>query len=168
MKDIEVPAAIRSKSPGTLVPLVVRAQMELFLRDSEWSVKRYPAACPVELRLGTWEIDKVLLVALVVRLARSDGATFDCEINVRTPTGMRMLQCLGGQSQIDIHLVGDQTVRTLRAHNPAAVAAGYLIDNVRSRAPWTTEEGDHALDRLNTLYPTSHDLWWACTREKKP
>lgn len=168
MRNVELPPAVRSKSPGSLVALVIHSQLELFLRETDWGLKRYPSACPAELRLGSWEIDNVVLVALILRLARSDASTFDCQIDVCTPAGTRVLQCLAGQNQVDVHLAGDQTIRTLRATNPAAVDASYLIDKVRSRTPWTPEELEHALGRLNTLYPTSRDLWWNCTSGDKP
>jgi hypothetical protein len=157
---VQVPPAILRESPGSLVATVVQGEVVLFLRETEWGLKRYPPACPVDLRLGSWEIEDVLLVSLIVRLARSDAATFDFQLDVRSPAGIRMLQCLAVQSQVDVHLACEQAVRTFRAANPAPLEAGFLVDKVRARAPWSAEEAERALARLNQLYPTARDLWW--------
>jgi hypothetical protein len=168
MKIDDIPPAVRISSPGTLGAQVIRSQLELFLRESEFNLKRYPPGCVAELRLGTWEIENVPLVALVLRLARSDAAVFDYQLDVSTPLGTRILQCVAAQNQIDVHLVGDQSVRTLRAANASALDATYLIDKLRMRTPWTPEQAARALDRLNTLYPSSRDLWKNCNSSGNP
>jgi len=157
---VQIPPAVLSAAPGSLVATVLQGEVVLFLRETEWGLKRYPTACPVDLRLGSWEIDNVLLVALILRLARSDAATFDYQLDVRSPGGIRMLQCLAVQPQIDVHLASEKTVRTFRAANPGAMEAGILVDKIHSREPWSPEDGERALARLNQLYPTAHDLWW--------
>jgi hypothetical protein len=157
---VQVPSAVLRAAPGSLVASVVQGEVILFLRETEWDLKRYPPACPVDLRLGSWDIDNVLLVALILRLARSDAATFDCQLDVRSPGGVRMLQCLAVQSQIDVHVASEKTVRTFRATNPAPLEAGILVDKIHSREPWSPEDGERALARLNQLYPTARDLWW--------
>jgi hypothetical protein len=156
---VEVPPAVRNASPGTLIATVVQGDVVLFLRETEFALQRYPAACPVELRLGSWEIDDVLLVALVLRLARSDAATFDCQLDARSPLGIRMLQSLAAQPLVDVHLAGEATVRTFRATNTAMMEAGVLVDRIHSREPWSAEDAEHAMARLNQLYPTARDLW---------
>jgi hypothetical protein len=164
---VQVPPAVLSKPPGSLVPILSRGEVVLFVRETEWNVKRYPPACPVDLRVGHWEIDSVLLVALVLRLARSDAATFDCPMDVQTPLGIRVLQGLAAQPQVDVHVVADQAVRRFRATNPAPEEAAYLVDSVRSREPWSAEDAERALARLNQLYPTARDLWRNCTQRAK-
>jgi hypothetical protein len=141
-----------------------RGEVVLFVRETEWGLKRYPPACRVELRLWSWEIDNVPLVALVLRFARSDCATFDCHLDVQTPAGLRMLQGLASQSQIDVHLVADQTIRTFRVANPAPEEAARLVDKVRARKPSSADDVERAMARLNQLYPTARDLWWNGTR----
>jgi hypothetical protein len=165
--NIQVPPIVFTKPLGSMTATWVRGEVVLFVRENEWGLKRYPPACHVELRLWNWEIDDVPLVALVLRFARSDSATFDCQLDVRTPMGIRLLQCLASQSQIDVHLVADQTVRPFRVANPAPVEAGYLLDKVRAHAPWSAEDAERALARLNQLYPTARDLWWAGARNAR-
>jgi hypothetical protein len=156
---VQVPPAVLDKSPGSLVAMVVQGEVVLFLRETEWGLKRYPTACPVDLRLGSWDINNVLLVALILRLARSDAATFDCQLDASSAGGVRILQCLAVQSQIEVHLASESAVRTFRAANPSPVDAGILVDKIHSREPWSPEDSERALARLNQLYPTACDLW---------
>jgi hypothetical protein len=156
---VEVPPAVLSKPPGSLVAAVVQGALVLFLREAEWDLKRYPPACVVEMRLGWWKIGKVQLVSLIVRLAHNEATTFDCPLDVRNPAGVRMLQCLAAQSHVEVHLVGEKTVRTFRAANPSPVAVASLVDRFHSLQPWSEEDNQRALGRLNQLYPTAADLW---------
>jgi hypothetical protein len=162
MMHVQVPPDVLSKPPGSLVATLIHGDVALFVRETEWSLKRYPPACPADLRLGSWEFDQVLLVVLVLRFARNDDTTFDFRIDVQTPLGVRILQGLASQSQVEVHLAADHAVRTLRVTNPLAIEAGCLVDKVRALEPWSAEDTERALTRLNQLYPTARDLWWAC------
>ncbi len=159
---VRIPQAVIDAPPESLLPVTHYSQVELFLRLTRWGLKKYPINCPAELRWGTWELENVPLVALLLRLARSDASTYDCQIDARTVSGIRTLQCLATQSTVLVHLATDRSVRTLRLSNPAFIEAGFLVDKIRSRPPWTAEQARRALARLNTLYPTAVSLWWSC------
>lgn len=159
---IEVPPSVLDKRPGTLVLITADPEVLLFLREDEWGLMKYPAKCPVELRMGTWDVDQVLLVVLLVRLARSDLTTYEAWINVGDPLGVRTLQCLAPQPKIDLHVVTDRIVRSLRVLNPLRLQASELIHTIRNRNAWTPEQFEAAQLRLSRLHPTPSALWWQC------
>lgn len=160
--QLRVPDSVRSLAPGRLVAIPVDTDVVLYLREQDWGMKKYPRQCPVELRLGTWEIDDVLAVVLLLRLARTDLTTFECWINAGDPNGVRTLQCLAGQAQLDIHVVADKEVRSLRASNHMRVDASIIINNIRGRNAWSPEDFQRTCARVSSLYPTPHALWWNC------
>ena len=165
----DVPASVLAKPRGSLVAHATGSEVALYLKDDAFGMKRYPAqGCVVDLRLATWEIDEVTLAALILRLARSDAATFDYHLDVATPTAVRLLQCLVGQNQIDIHLVTDAIARSFRIANPVRLEAGYLVNKLRSLPAWSPEDYVRALVRLTKLYPTAAALWWAAVGQDQP
>ena len=161
MKKVKVPAEVFAKSPATLVIVSEPTEVTLFLCENEWGLKKYPRDCPAELRLGSWDIDQVLLVGLLLRLARSDATTFDCWIDAGNPAGIRTLQNLAAQSCINVHVVTHEVAWSLRLENPAREDAAMLLNRLRSREACSAEEFHRALARLNKLYPTPQALWWS-------
>jgi hypothetical protein len=161
MKKVKIPADVFAKSPATLVIVSEPTEVTLFLCEDEWGLKKYPRDCPAELRLGSWEIDQVLLVGLLLRLARSDATTFDCWIDAGNPAGVRTLQNLAAQGCINVHVVTHEVARSLRLENPVREDAALLVNRLRSREAWSPEDFQHALARLNKLYPTPQALWWS-------
>lgn len=157
---LRIPDGIRTLRPGRLVAAPIDTDVVLYLREEDWGMKKYPRLCPVELRLGTWEIDKVLAVVLLLRLARTDLTTFETWINAGDPNGVRALQCLAGQSNIDVHIVADKQTRSLRAANHLRIDASMIINTIRGRNAWSPEEFQRACARVSRLYPTPHALWW--------
>jgi hypothetical protein len=138
----------------------------LFLREDEWGMRKYPLrACPLELRLGMWEMDTVLLVVLMVRLDRNDGLTFDCLLNVGEPGGVRLVQNLGMQKHVELCLATGTQVRTFRVPNSFREAADQIVNIIRTRPAWSRAEFQQAGARLSQLYPTPHALWWHAALE---
>jgi len=157
-----VPPNVLTQPRGTLVAVLDDSEVVLFLREDEWSLRRYPYhECPVELRLGTWDIEAVLLVALLARLDRNDGLTFDCLLNVGEPSGVRLMQNLCMQKHIELCLTTDQVVRTFRQGNAFQRSADRIVNAIRTRPAWSREQFHQAGARLSQLYPTPHQLWWA-------
>ncbi len=161
---VTVPSTVLKKPAGTFVATTVEGKVVLFLRDDEWALKKYPRECMVDLRMGSWQFDQVLLVALVLRLAHSDATTFDHLIDVGEPNGVRLLQNLASQTALDVHVVTSRVARTFRVANPTRYDAGYLVNDVRARDAWSTEEFQGAAARLNQLYPTPSALWEKCAK----
>lgn len=157
---LKVPDEIKALPPGRLVALPVDTDVVLYLREEDFGMKRYPRQCPVELRLGTWQIDKVLAAVLLLRLARTDLTTFEFWLNAGEPTGVRTLQCLAAQAFVDVHVVADKEVRSLRVNNPLRVDASQIVNTIRGHNAWSLEDFQRACARISALYPTPHALWW--------
>jgi hypothetical protein len=148
--------------------MLLQGDLVLFLRETEWGLMSYPPACHAELRLGSWELDNVLLAALVLRLARHEAATYDRSLDLQSPLGIRVLQGLSAQPQIDVYVTSDHAIRTFRITNQASIQAGQLLDQIQEREPWSAEDMERALGRLNQLYPTASDLWRGCATGARP
>lgn len=156
-----VPPEVLELPTGAFLPLS-RGQVELFLRETPWGVARYPANCPVEVRLGMWDLEPAFIVLLLARFAHDDARTFDRRLDVENPFGVQMLRALDTQKAIDIHLVTDRVARSLRCANPLYGRLEKLIARVHSRPPPTREQADTAYRRFAALYPTAPLLWWNC------
>ena len=161
----EVPPAVLQRPAGTLNAVVVPPDVVLFLREDSWALKKYGSDTKAELQLGVWEMEQVLLAMLIVRMARSDATTFDYHIDLGSAPGVRLMQCLAYQHQVDLHLVTNQVVRSWRIPNQSRAQAASLVDAVRNRA-WDSSQYHAALARLNQLYPTAHSLWWQCGKQQ--
>lgn len=159
---VRIPKAIRKLRPGRLVASAADNDVVLYLREEDWGMKKYPRQCPIELCMGTWPIGSIIVTAILVRLARNDLTTFEFFLNAGDPEGVRTLQCLGSQSQIDLHIVADRDVRSLRAANPMRFDASMLVNRLRGRDAWPPEDFQKACMRVAQLYPNAHSLWWAC------
>lgn len=161
IKKVQVPPEVKAKPRPSLAVITTRTEVSLFLCEDEWVLKKYPRDCPLDLRLGSWDIDNVLLVVLLLRVARSDDTTFDCWIDVGNPNGLRILQNLAAQHDIDLHMAADEVARSVRLPNRARLDAIRLVEKVRTHTGWPPEDFARALARLNRLYPTPHATWWA-------
>ncbi len=133
----EVPVGVLQRPAGTLNAVVVPPDVVLFLREDSWALKKYG----------------------------SDASTFDYHIDLGSAPGVRLMQCLAYQPQIDLHLVTNQVVRSWRIPNQSRAQAASLVDAVRNRA-WDPGQYHAALARLNQLYPTAHSLWWQCGKSQ--
>ena len=164
---LDVPKSILSLPPGRMVATPIDTNVVFYIREEDWGMRKYPRQCPVELQLGTWEIDNVCAAVLLVRLARSDATTFESWVNAGDPNGVRTLQCLASQARVEVHIVPDTDVRSLRVPNSLRVDASYLVNTIRSRDAWAPEAFQRACARVSQLYPTPHSLWWACQEAGK-
>ncbi len=166
MPSVEIPQPVLESPLGTLTAVAFSNDTVLFVREDDWGLKKYPLRdCPVDLRMGTWDMDGVLLVALVVRFARNDVTTADCCLNVAHAPAVRVLQCLAAQTQIDIHLVIENVARSFRIANPLRMDAGFLVNDIRTIVGWPPEQFNRAATRLNKLFPTPPALWRACEQQ---
>ena len=157
MPDVELPDFIRQLPRGSLVLAAPGTVAMLVLREDDWNLRHYPPyRCPLEVRLETWDADNGVVLAMVLlRLLRNDAFTFECQIDLGSPPGVRLVQCLAGQARLDVHLVTDVVARSFRTENPLQADAVFLIDRVRSLKGWSPEEHAQAVARFNALYPTA-------------
>jgi hypothetical protein len=166
--NVKAPQRVLARPTGSIEVTVLEDAAVVWVREDVFGLRKYPPHCPIELRLGSWEMDGTLAVVLLVRLARLDATTFESWIDASMPEGVRILQCLASQSFVDVHFVTDSVARSLRATNEVRIAASARINVLRSRNTWTPEEFEKALLRVSKLYPTAKALWWACEDQGKP
>lgn len=159
MRGAHLPPAVLGSPPGSLIPVIGDNDVTLYVREGAFDLKKYPRECPGELRMGTWQIDRSLLVVVMLRLARSYAATFDCPLDAGLASGVRILQCLADQNAVDVFITTDRLIRSLRLPNPLRSVAGELVNRLRNRTAWSPQQWHTALARLNQLYPTAVALW---------
>lgn len=135
--------------------------VEFYVREDEFSIARYPQRCSLEFSLPVWDDGSVMCIALLVQLAGRNASTFDHWINAADPEQLRILQLLGGQKALDLYLVSDRVLRSMRCRNSLAGAASGLIATLRVRKAWAKQQFEERRKRLDTLYPTSDRLWRA-------
>lgn len=152
----KVPESVLFLLPGTLIALPIEDRAMLFLREDQWGLKKYADRCPAELRMCTWDIDAVLLIVFLLRLARTDLTTFEFWIDAGSPGGVRVLQDLAAQPRIDVHLVTDRIARSFRLRNVVRSHVQDLLNVVRSRNAWRPEQFDAVRARICQLYPPPH------------
>lgn len=157
----KIPDWVRALPAGRLIAHPVDNRVVLYLREEDFGMRRYPPKCPTELRLAVWEMDHILVIVLLLRLARTDLTTFECWIHAGEPRGVRTLQCLADQEQVDIQIVADREQRWLRAANRVRKEAAQLVETIRGRDAWEESDFQNACARVAKLYPTSHALWWS-------
>ncbi len=158
---LRIPDHVRQAAPGRLMAVAEDTDVVLYLRESELGMRNYPRRCPASLRVLTWDIDRVLVIVLLLRLNRNDATTFEVWIDAGEPEGVRMLQCLAAQGAIDVHILAEPTIRSLRLNNPLVIDAAQLVNDVRNREAWSDDEFEKVCRRIATLYPTASSLWWS-------
>lgn len=146
--------------------------MALFLREEKWGMKKYvsstPGRFPIEFRIMTWDDERVLLIALILRLNRNDHTTFDAWVNAGDPAGVRVLQALATHDNIDLHFVATDVFRTIRIPNSAKSRAALVLQTSAVRRTWSAEQFAAARSRLMVLYPTASALWWSHPDAERP
>lgn len=165
--QVAIPRNVLRRPVGTLTVAVPTSRAIFYVHEDDWGMRKYPRDCPAALRIGTWEVDRVLLVGMVLRLARSDLTTYDTWINIGDANGVRMMQSLTGQTQIDVHVVTDVVARSVRIANPVRFEAASIINTIRKREAWSDDEFQTALGRITQLYPTTPMLWQACRSDEE-
>lgn len=157
--QLQIPAIVRKQAAGRLIVTAAESGVVLYLREDDWGMKKYPRQCPVELRMCHWDMEGVLAVAVLLRLARNDATTFEHWINPADAKSTRTLQCFANQTHVDVHIVADAEVRSLRPPNSLLVPAASLVNDIRRRQAWTSGDFQRISARLARLYPTAAALW---------
>lgn len=155
-----IPPHVLAAPPRTLHVVSTDSQAVFYIREDDFRMRVLPPIVPFEIRLGTWETDGVKVVVLLARLARSDALTFEQWLNIGEPIGVRTLQCLAAQSNVDYYVVGDNDLRYSHGRNTISPIANSIVNEIRSHAAWSRPDFDAACRRVNKLYPTASALWW--------
>ncbi len=169
MNTMNVPPYVLARPPGTLLVQPAPGQTIFYVREDDFGLRKYPRNCDVEFLFGVfWETRKVCVVALLLRLAKNDNATFEHWINPADPAGVRLLLNLTKHRHLDVLVAADSQVRALRAPNRLAGLANELLAYIRERRDWSAEEFETERVRINTLFPTPFALWRHCRSAKLP
>jgi hypothetical protein len=162
-----LPPAVLEAPPHCLVVFPTEQAVQLYVREDEFTLARYPARCPVELALADFDNGEAMCVVLLVRLARRNASTFERFLNVADPNELRVLKLLSTQRTVDVFLVSECVRRSFRVKNGLAGPAAGLIAALRRRRSWEPEAFLAWRRRLDTLYPTPEALWRSIRRRRK-
>jgi hypothetical protein len=162
-----IPDAVLRAPHHSLVLVPVDPAVHFYIRENDFTLASYPPRCTLEFALPIWDDRQVICVALLVRLAGRNASTFERWLNPGDPGGLRILQLLSGQANLDVVLISDRSRRSFRRRNTLAGRAAGLVASLRVRPSWTPEEFDCRRRRLDTLYPTSAALWRGAKLLKK-
>ena len=154
-----VPEEVLAAPDHSLVIVASDETVDFYIREDEFTAARYPARSNAEYALHHWDNDRVIAIALVVRIGDANFGTFERWLNASDRTDLRILQLLAKQKMLDGYLVSDQVTKTFRTRNNMAGAAAGLVATLRVRAAWSDEEFDEWRKRLDMLYPTPDALW---------
>lgn len=159
---IRIPPVLRIKPTGCMAAVGDKNSLDLFVREEEWGMKKYPGRFPIELRLVTWDDERVLLIALLVRLNCNDHTTLDTWINAGEPAGVRLMQAICAHPTLNLHFVTQSEVlRSIRHSNTVQSAATEVLQSPTIRRTWSADDFKRARDQINVLYPTASALWWS-------
>jgi len=162
-----IPDAVLRAPHHSLVLVPVDPAVHFYIRENDFTLASYPPRCTLEFALPIWDDRQVICVALLVRLAGRNASTFERWLNPGDPAGLRILQLLSGQANLDVVLISDRSQRSFRRRNMLAGKAAGLVASLRVRRSWTPEEFDWRRKRLDTLYPTPAALWRGARLLKK-
>jgi len=161
----EPPKAVLDAPPHSMWIVPRDSGVEIYIREDDFVVARYPARCSVDVQLGVWDDGRVICIALLVRLGAFDAGTFDRRINVADPVGLRIMQLLAVQPAIDVFLVTDRIARAFRCPNTLLDKAVEAVAKMRDRRPWSEEQFLEKQKQIDRLYPSSTGLWWAARQQ---
>ncbi len=155
------PDAILELPPGSLLVSHENDVARVRIREDPVRFSRYPRRCAAGLRVTTWDCHPVLLVALLVRIGRSNVTTFHRWLNASDNADLRILQALADQARVEIEVVTEGATRLLSTVNPARVVCRETLEQIRRRRTWTPQQFTVACAAVDRLYPTAYAAWWA-------
>ena len=163
----ELPDGVLQAPPHTLWVVPRESAVDLYAREDNFMAACYPARCSLDVQLGVWEDDKTICVLLLVRVGALDAATFDYRINLAESSGLRLLKLLAEQEVIDLYLVTDRVIRSIRNHSRIREKAAIILHKIRDHPMWTKKDYARKMAEVDRLYPTSVALWWAAREQNR-
>ena len=128
-----IPDAVLRAPHHSLVLVPVDPAVHFYIRENDFTLASYPPRCTLEFALPIWDDRQVICVALLVRLAGRNASTFERWLNPGDPGGLRILQLLSGQANLDVVLISDRSRRSFRRRNTLAGRAAGLVASLRVR-----------------------------------
>lgn len=168
MAASQLPASVGQLGIGEALLAVQERGAAAFVRLSELDMLRLPRLCVLDLRFGAWDVEGVIVAALLVRLEKRVEHTYRVWIDGATPSGVGIVQNLSRQRDFWVHLVGDFDRRVSRTRNSLCIRARRMLAELERRKPWPRERFDAVTAALDTLYPTFSQLWVAIRDARYP
>lgn len=157
--NIQVPKVVWERRPGSMVVVPYDSIITMWVREDEWGLRRYSRRFPVQVQMGAWDIDGILLIVMLARFGDQNSTTFEYWVDACTMEGLAILQHLVPQHHIDLFIVTDRIVRSFRVRNPWRIIASDLIREIRGRRTWTGNDYSRTQAGLSKLFPTPDSLW---------
>ena len=168
MPALEVPRAMLNKAAGWMLLKPTEDGLHVYIREDKANIGLYPRPCSVDLRLPSWDMPPVIVVALLVNVARRERLTFQTWINAGSLPGTRILTNLSNERRIHVHIVTDRIERSIRTPNVMKRQAKELLRRISSETDrWNEEEVEQAQKQIHTLYPSSWKMWQALCRDQR-
>jgi len=168
MRVLQAPKSILTKAAGWMVLQPTTHALQVFIKEDRANLRNYPHPCSVDVRLPSWDMSPIVVVALLVNMARRERLTFQTWVNLGTARGIQVLSSLSKDARIYVHVVTDHVDRTIRAPNLVKRHAATLIKQVSARRRnWDEDDFAQACQQLSAFYPTTLRLWRACVRDRR-
>lgn len=152
---------------GNAAPLTLRKSNDgpvFQLRMDEFAADRVPKTAPIELLLPTWDFDSVLIVAALVRVAKSPKWTFELWLDGTAQIGIAALNAIASDAGASVRLGHHAGARTMRTPNTIRGTAKSVIRRLQKWQAWGGAEYQTALQRVRRMYPTPHESWLEARR----
>jgi|GEM_PF-2607951 len=139
-----------------------RQEVLWMLRTTTAKISSLPADCPVELRAGSFLVNDVCLIPVLLCLDKTETeeGIFETWINVNQ-MGENPLTFLAIQPRIVIQLLGDsgQVEKILQISNPLKALSKTLLAELGSNCDWTLSKFEAARETSFKRFPSVVDLW---------
>lgn len=153
---------------GSMLVAPSAQELSLCIREDKVHLGDYPTPCSIELHLPTWDEPPVIAAALLVRLAGRERSTYQHWVNVQSMTGLNVAKCLSEAGRIQVHLVTDRIERSIRTPNVVKRHAAQILKRIaESNESWSEEQFEQIRRQIESLYPTTAQLWRACARGRR-
>ncbi|RMF71134.1 MAG: hypothetical protein D6744_18405 [Planctomycetota bacterium] len=168
MKTLTPPKSFESVPTGGAMTALEEQGAALYVRLADVEFHRLPRLCLLDLRLGAWLFDEMIVTAFMLRVEKQIDLTYRVWLNGANPTHVGVLKNLSRQRDVRAHLIAPCGQRTLRTRNSVSVRAARIVAALLQRRTWSDDEFEQAAERLDSLYPTSSRLWMAIRDEPFP
>lgn len=168
MSTLQLPRAFENVAAGEAMVTVQEQGAVVFVRISDEEMIKLPRLCLLDVRLGAWERQSAIAIALLLRIEKKVELTYEMWINGAAPNGVGVLKNLSRQRDIYVRLVSGSEQRPLRTRNTVSLRAARLVAELTTRRTWTEEDFEHASQWVDMQYPTFSRLWVAIRDERFP
>jgi hypothetical protein len=136
-------------------------EVAILIKEETKYITRYPNKLDIELRLGMFRIDNVMVVPVMLLINNDYEMLYESYFNYYAEGNKRMLNLL--QSQDDLHLLffdeQNEKARAVKFKNTIKDEIKEINMRLSSTKSWSMNEFDIAKEKSYELYPTPEYLW---------